>query len=362
MITDMIDLEPLLDQYDSDTVLVGPLLSLSMNSSYRYCYLAGKGPQIYISLGLGFVESESDAKKQRADLMERLRGRFTEVVTFDSHPEMAQAVHARWLSEETARVLSSAKIETKTEAPNVADDDLTDGDQTAAQPDEPSQWLINVLARELLDDARRGESPLIDPPAPTATRAPSASEQSRNFGPNPGEVAGTANPAPAEVIAGETINGSGDEAGLTISNDQFSSRLPREFFNGTSHDHEGGEAVPVAALDPANLLARLRASGQPASNRVVINAPGHDNANGRGTSERPAKLPPAPTLPPLTDRPTESALRQQRRDFGLTEDDIASAVLKLRFPTEPELHRHPPGRAPAQSHGSPRRLARRVLS
>src|SRR5271156_2776441 len=120
MIADMIDLESLLDQYDAETILVGPLLGLSMNSNYRYCYLASKGPKIYNSLDLGFVESESDAQKQRADLIDKLKGRFAEVVTFDSHPEMAHAVHARWQCEETAQILSSAEIAAEANPPKFA--------------------------------------------------------------------------------------------------------------------------------------------------------------------------------------------------------------------------------------------------
>ena len=96
MISDIIDLEPLLGQYDSETILVGPLLSLSMSSSYRYFHVAGKGAKIYNFLSLGFVENESDAQKLRADAIVKFKSRFADVVTFGSHTEMAHAVHERW--------------------------------------------------------------------------------------------------------------------------------------------------------------------------------------------------------------------------------------------------------------------------
>jgi hypothetical protein len=35
MILDLTELEPLLGQYDAGKILVGPLLSLSINSSFR---------------------------------------------------------------------------------------------------------------------------------------------------------------------------------------------------------------------------------------------------------------------------------------------------------------------------------------
>jgi hypothetical protein len=79
MISDTIDLESLLGQYDSETILVGPLLSLSMSSSYRYFFVAGKGTKIYNCFGLDFIDNESDAQKQRAGTIEKLKSRFADV-------------------------------------------------------------------------------------------------------------------------------------------------------------------------------------------------------------------------------------------------------------------------------------------
>src|SRR5450631_1679073 len=46
MITGMNEPEPVLGQYDPGMILVGPLLSLSMSSTYRYFYLAGNGDKV----------------------------------------------------------------------------------------------------------------------------------------------------------------------------------------------------------------------------------------------------------------------------------------------------------------------------
>ena len=59
MITHTIDVESFLGQYDPGMILVGPLLSLSMSSSYRYFYVAGNGSKVYETISLGFVEVET---------------------------------------------------------------------------------------------------------------------------------------------------------------------------------------------------------------------------------------------------------------------------------------------------------------
>ena len=92
MITEVIDLERLLDQYDSGAVLIGPLLRLSLKSSYRYFYIAGKGGDVYqATLGLGVIKSEAAAQRQRADVIKKLEGRFAEVLSFDGDVAMLQA-------------------------------------------------------------------------------------------------------------------------------------------------------------------------------------------------------------------------------------------------------------------------------
>jgi len=115
--TDLIELEPLLSQYDSGKLIVGPLLSLSPNSNFRSFYIAGKGSKVYGSIGLGFVELEENAQRQRLDIVDKLKGRFRAVVIFGSHSEMAQAVHALWPNEETLRILELAALEAQPTKP-----------------------------------------------------------------------------------------------------------------------------------------------------------------------------------------------------------------------------------------------------
>jgi hypothetical protein len=112
MINNLIDVEPLLGQYDPGMILVGPLLNLSINSGNRYFYIAGNGSKVYETISL-FVEVETNAQTQRADFIKKLESRFAEVLTFDSHLEMAHAVHTRWPNEETAKFLALAEQEAK---------------------------------------------------------------------------------------------------------------------------------------------------------------------------------------------------------------------------------------------------------
>jgi hypothetical protein len=151
MINDLIELEPLLSQYDAGKVFVGPLLSLSISSSFRYFYIAGNGTKVYESIGLGF-EAETDAESQRVNVMEKLKSRFREVMTPDSHLEMAEAVHTLWPNEETASVLALAALEAKAHPTNVAgqDDTVHDDGQGCALGGGSGPELTNVVAGESL--------------------------------------------------------------------------------------------------------------------------------------------------------------------------------------------------------------------
>jgi len=111
MSDDLIELEPLLAQYDPGEILIGPLLSLSFGSNFRYFYIAGKGSKVYGSIGLGFIELEDDAQRQRVDIIEKLKSRFRKAVILGSHLEMAEAVHKLWPNEETSRILELAALE-----------------------------------------------------------------------------------------------------------------------------------------------------------------------------------------------------------------------------------------------------------
>jgi hypothetical protein len=113
----LVDVEPLRGQHDSGLILVGPLLSLSINSGYRYFYIAGNGSKVYETISLGFVEVETNAQTQRAEFIEKLESRFAEVLIFDSLLEIAHAVHTRWPKEETAKFLAFAKLEAKPQMP-----------------------------------------------------------------------------------------------------------------------------------------------------------------------------------------------------------------------------------------------------
>ena len=126
MITELTNLDALVGQYDAGKLLVGPLLSLSVNSNFRYFYVAGQGSKVYEALGLGFVEIESVGQKQRADLVEKFKGRFGEVKTFDNHLEMARATQALWPNEETEKVLAAAALEAKVQS---ADNGSSDGSE-----------------------------------------------------------------------------------------------------------------------------------------------------------------------------------------------------------------------------------------
>ena len=113
MIHDLIDLEPLLQQYDHEKVLVGPLLNLWTNSSFRVFNIAGKSGKIHETIGLGFFELETDAQRRRADIVAALKSRFGEVEIFDSQLEMAQMAHTLWANDETARFLETVSWESK---------------------------------------------------------------------------------------------------------------------------------------------------------------------------------------------------------------------------------------------------------
>jgi hypothetical protein len=113
MIHDLTDLEPLLHQYDPEKILVGPLLNLWTNSSFRVFNIAGKGGKIHEAIGLGFVELEIDAQGQRAAIVAALEGYFSDVQVFDSQLEMAQAAHTLWANDETARFLATVSWESK---------------------------------------------------------------------------------------------------------------------------------------------------------------------------------------------------------------------------------------------------------
>jgi hypothetical protein len=139
MIHDLIDIEPLLHQYDPEKVLVGPLLNLWTNSSFRVFNIAGKGAKIHETIGLGFFELEIDAQRRRADIVAVLESCFGEVQIFDSQLEMAQMVHTLWANDETAGFLTTVSRESKLRPTRD-----TGQNQNLAAPDK-----VNVLPGDL---------------------------------------------------------------------------------------------------------------------------------------------------------------------------------------------------------------------
>src|SRR5262249_20472855 len=113
MIHDLTDLEPLVHQYDHEKVLVGPLLNLWTNSSFRVFNIAGKSSKIHETIGLGFFELEIDAQRRRDNIVAALEGCFGKVEVFDTQLEMAQMAHTLWANDETARFLATVSSESK---------------------------------------------------------------------------------------------------------------------------------------------------------------------------------------------------------------------------------------------------------
>jgi hypothetical protein len=192
MITDMVDLDPLVDQYDPGMILVGPLLSHSKNSRYHYFYIAGNGSKIFETIILGFVEAETIARTQRANFVEKLESRFSEVLVYGGLFEMAQAVHARWPNAETAGFLAFAEPAAKPEPTKVA----------APERVVPAEGIDDKLAYAppRARDQRRPvpvlrPAPMATPSAPIATIGGSLSgdrtvtERQQHSGPSEGDIA-----------------------------------------------------------------------------------------------------------------------------------------------------------------------------
>src|SRR5262249_12488569 len=145
MIHDLTDLEPLVHQYDHEKVLIGPLLNLCTNSSFRVFNIACNSSKIHETIGLGFFELEIDAQRRRADIVAALEGCFGEVEMFDSQVEMARTAHTLWANDETARFLATVSSEPKPcptgeiiALPNVTDPRPTHAPQSADDQLQPT--------------------------------------------------------------------------------------------------------------------------------------------------------------------------------------------------------------------------------
>jgi hypothetical protein len=342
MITDIIDLEQLLNQYEPEAVLVGPLLSLSLNASYRYFYLAGNNSTIYSSIGLGFFENESCARKQRADIIERLRPRFAELLLFDSQMEMTRAVHARWRTEETARALATAEREAKAaSALQVENGDINERGYESTLRNEQTER----------QDGER------------LTDSTSVADEQRLFETN------QADQLAGEAAVQESPKSRGYQGGLA-SNDRFHE------FVGTLVDDSHAKPNLSDGIPRVDMTAELLGPAV-SSNPEPNNVAGRDTGNGSGASKDhdhqmdnltrkmfehavgdekgSIRLPPAATLPPLGCG--DAAAARQNRDRALTEDDIASAILRLASPAQLDNHRIPAVDAGRSLTASPAVLA-----
>jgi hypothetical protein len=359
MITDMIDLEPLLDQYDPETLLVGPLLGLSLSSNYRYFHIAGNGTKIYHAVGLGFVDSEADADMQRAEIIQKLKARFAEVVSFVSHPEMARAVHARWPSEEAARVLSSTEMAIKAppaECPDQQIAAVTASTEGLVPGREPT---VDGPAGGPLNHDWSIENPLANAPDVAAMRGFFAPEPNWHFRLVQGAAVVTREVTSSESPVQETASKTNHETGLTNNDDPFAAALARELFSAALPD-QGPKAAPslhqaTAAHESPHRRISVEPSAKPEPARIGDREARHDLSSAEQSSqhhdqaldtlarelvehtsdkERPSGLPRVVKLSPLAARRPEPAGEQQQPNFGLNEDDLASAVLKLKAALE----------------------------
>jgi hypothetical protein len=166
MIHDLAHLEPLLRQYHPEKVLVGPLLNLWTNSSFRVFNIAGNGGKICETIGLGFVKVETDAQRRRADIVAVLESRFGEVQIFDSRLEMARAAHTLWANDETARFLATATLESKLRPTRKVDQDqgLNDASKSGVLPSDRDKEFVDEAARgSVAPDAASAHAPLSAP-------------------------------------------------------------------------------------------------------------------------------------------------------------------------------------------------------
>ncbi len=376
MITDTVDLEPLLDQYDPETLLVGPLLGLSLSSGYRYFHIAGNGVKIYHAVGLGFVDSEADAERERAEVVQKLKARFSEVVTFVSHPEMARAVHARWPSEETARVLSSAEIAIKAAPAECLDQQVAIAASTEG-PVPSSERTVDGLARGLFNHTRSIENPLANAPDVAAMSGFFAPEPNWHFRLVQSAALVTREVTSSESPVQETASKTNHETGLTNHDDPFAAALANELFSAALPDQGPKPAPSLDQATAAHESPHRRVSGEPAAKpepaRTGDRKAPYDLGKAEQSSqhhdqvldtlarelvehtgeERPAGLPRVVKLSPLAARRPEPAGEQQQPNFGLNEDDLASAVLKLKAALESKsLPNSPTEPRPKQPDGT----------
>ena len=183
MINDLLDLDGVLGQYDPGKVLVGPLLNLSINSSFRFFYIAGNGGKVYESIGLGFIEAPTEAERQRGDIVAKLQSRFGEVKVIDNQLAMAREANTLWPNEETARFLATTALEAKLQPTQVGDRDETPSTDGSVLPSNQCEPAIDEAAAEPMTLADAIDSVLVSGIASTLAQELSTSAPHRAVSP-----------------------------------------------------------------------------------------------------------------------------------------------------------------------------------
>jgi hypothetical protein len=330
MITEVIDLERLLDQYDSGAVLIGPLLRLSLKSSYRYFYIAGKGSDVYqATLGLGVIKSEAAAQRERADVIKKLEGRFAEVLSFDGDVAMLQAVRARWSKEKITGVWipppAAASEVTKATARQSVDGGgraiglpgdygerpIDDDESDDEESNDNDEYLDAISAFELPSVPDRGQSMRVVPTAPTSA-------------PLSALVA-----APTQQLSGDTLGALQRHSGLSQAGTRSLASTMRRFC-------AVGSVVALVAVSASLLLADRYKNPSSAAVPVagsVPNQPAETTESALEVTVSPATVLPSPSqlsmaqheaaattaLSPLQSRPAKIASAQDRAAATIAE-------------------------------------------
>ena len=328
MITEVIDLERVLDQYDSGAVLIGPLLRLSLKSSYRYFYIAGKGSDVYqATLGLGVIKSEAAAQRQRADVIKKLEGRFAEVLSFDGDVAMLQAVRARWSKEkiigvwipppaaasEMTKVTARQSVDGGGRAIGVPADygerPIEDDELDDEESNDNDEYLVAISAFELPSVPDPGQSMRVVLTAPTSA-------------PLSALVA-----APTQQLSGDTLGALQRHSGLSQAGTRSLASTMLRFC-------AVGSVVALVAVSASLLLANryknLSSAAVPVTGSVP-NQPAETTESALEVTVLPATVLPSPSqlaqdeaaattaLSPLQSRPAKIASAQDRAAATIAE-------------------------------------------
>jgi len=347
MITDLRDLEPLLGQYDPGLILVGPVLSFS--GGYRYFYIAANGSQVYEAIGLGYFENEADAESQRANIIEIVKSRFTEMLSFDSHWEMAHGANTRWSNEETAKVLASAKLfeinepELDGSIDNISHVQVDSGDYGRELVDEVAPEPV-----DLADEAvpRGALPPVLDETRPAQSLSPA--NMSVRATPQQGQSGGSndilAIPASELALGPPNQSQSAPELPAVTTNSTLGDdRVAGEQQGHSGHNDDDITAI-LRALRPsfqsqnAPMLPATTTNSPPSRDRAVSEQHRHSEYSKEDIAavSRALKLPSAPMLPAATPSSRLNAVRVLREQQGRTEQSGDLLAIMASF-SRPDL-------------------------